>query len=180
MIKSHQPEIHVTWSQYHQLIEALAVQINESDWVFDQILCLARGGLRIGDTLSRIYNRPLAILAASSYSGPDSKIRGSVRFAQTLTLSEPMLGDRILIVDDLVDSGETLSKTMTWLEQHHQLKQQNCRTAVLWCKACSKATPDYYVEYLSHNPWIHQPFEAYENRELESLIAQFQKHSSML
>ena len=34
---------------------------------FDSILCLARGGLRVGDVISRIYDMPLAILAASSY-----------------------------------------------------------------------------------------------------------------
>ena len=35
-------------------------------WRFDQILCLARGGLRVGDQLSRIFEVPLAILATSS------------------------------------------------------------------------------------------------------------------
>ena len=37
-----------------------------------------------------------------------------------------------------------------------------CKTAVLWWKACSTAKPDYYVEYLPDNPWIHQPFEVYD------------------
>lgn len=36
------------------------------------------------------------------------------------------------------------------------------RTAVLWQKASSCSTPDYVVEALTDNPWIHQPFEPYE------------------
>ena len=36
-------------------------------------------------------------------------------------------------------------------------------TAVLWWKACSVFKPDYWVEYLADNPWIHQPFEVYDD-----------------
>lgn len=180
MIQSDQADLYITWPQYHRLIEALGVQIYEADWAFDQILCLARGGLRIGDILSRLFDRPLAILSASSYYGQDSRTRGSVRFSTTLTLSEPEIGDRILLVDDLVDSGETLLQTKDWLEEHYQIRPHNCRTAVIWYKACSRAIPDYYLDYLSHNPWIHQPFETYENNSLEVLVSRFQRYGSML
>jgi hypothetical protein len=39
-------------------------------------------------------------------------------------------------------------------------------------------TPDYYVEYLPDNPWIHQPFEVYDNLRpagLRSHLAQGKK-----
>ncbi len=29
--------------------------------------------------------------------------------------------------------------------------------------------PDYYVEYLPDNPWIHQPFEVYDTLRPEAL-----------
>ncbi|MCX7597172.1 MAG: phosphoribosyltransferase family protein, partial [Fischerella sp.] len=63
------PDLYVSWSDYHRKIEQLAAQIYQSGWQFNQIVCLARGGLRVGDILSRIYKQPLAILATSSYSG---------------------------------------------------------------------------------------------------------------
>lgn len=180
MVQPKQIDLHINWQQYHILIETLAVQIYESEWAFDQVLCLARGGLRVGDILSRLFHLPLGILAASSYQGDDSRTRGSVRFAPTLTLSEAKLGEKILLVDDLVDSGQTLIQTKHWLEQHFQLHPHNCRTAVLWYKACSQAVPDYYVDYLPDNPWIHQPFETYENRSaLELLVSQSQQLKSM-
>ena len=57
----------VSWDEYHRLVERLALKVYESNWKFDKILCLARGGLRVGDQLARIYDVPLAILATSSY-----------------------------------------------------------------------------------------------------------------
>ena len=36
------------------------------------------------------------------------------------------------------------------------------RSAVLWYKGCSKVKPDYHVQYLPTNPWIHQPFEEWD------------------
>jgi hypoxanthine phosphoribosyltransferase len=53
-------DLYISWPDYHHKIEQLAVKIYQSSWEFNQIVCLARGGLRIGDILSRIYNQPLA------------------------------------------------------------------------------------------------------------------------
>ena len=47
-------DLYVTWNQYHDLIEDLCVKVHDSGWEFDHILCLARGGLRIGDVFSQI------------------------------------------------------------------------------------------------------------------------------
>ena len=68
---------------------------------------------------------------------------------------------RVLLVDDMVDTGKTFSKV------YDHLKSQfaditELRSAVLWWKGHSLATPDYYVEKLPTNPWIHQPFEDYD------------------
>jgi len=34
----------------------------------------------------------------------------------------------------------------------------------------SSFTPDFSVEYLSTNPWIHQPFEAYDTMRPSHLL----------
>ena len=120
---------------------------------------LLGGGLRVGDILARIYKQPLAILATSSYSGPGKQERGTLTFSHHLTMTTARLGDRILLVDDLVDSGITLEQTIPWIHQHYGSQIEEIRTAVLWYKACSVIAPDYYVDYLPDNPWIHQPFE---------------------
>lgn len=155
-------DLYVSWEEYHRKIEQLAAKIYQSEWEFDQILCLARGGLRIGDVLSRIYNKPLAILSATSYGGKDFQERGSLTIANKITMTTAKLGKRILLVDDLVDSGVTLDQILVWLKQHQEYEIAEVRSAVLWFKACSVAPPDYYVDFLDDNPWIHQPFEKYE------------------
>ncbi|MCS6960260.1 MAG: phosphoribosyltransferase [Pseudanabaenaceae cyanobacterium SKYGB_i_bin29] len=148
----------VSWSEYHCLIEKLAYQVHRSGYVFNGIICLARGGLRVGDTLSRIFHCPLAILATSSYRGQQ---RGELIIANSITMTTPTLPDRLLLVDDLVDSGETIMQTLAWLKSRYRITEM--RTAVLWYKSKSKYRPDYFGEVVSDNVWIEQPFEAYEN-----------------
>jgi len=164
-------DLYVSWSEYHRKIEDLAVKIDESQWKFDRIVCLARGGLRVGDTLSRIFDKPLAILAASSYGGAEGKVRGAIEFARDLTMVGDNLGSHILLVDDLVDSGISLNQGIVWLKHRYGEDIQEIRTAVLWYKACSVAKPDYYVDYLADNPWIHQPFEIYEKMSVADFAA---------
>ncbi len=156
------PDLYISWSEYHQKIEQLAVKIYEANWDFNQIVCIAKGGLRIGDILCRIYRKPLAILVASSYGGPENRVRGSITFSRHLAMTTEQLGSRVLLVDDLVDSGISLQESINWLECHHGGEIQEIRTGVLWYKDCSVITPDYYVDYLPDDPWIHQPFERYE------------------
>ena len=154
-------DLYVSWSEYHQLIENLAAQIYQSQWQFNQIVCLARGGLRIGDILSRIFNKPLGILSTASYHGEAGNIRGELKIASHITMTTETLINPVLLVDDLVDSGVSLEQSLMWLKQHYSTLE-DIRTAVLWYKACSSIKPNYYVTYLSDNPWIHQPFEPYE------------------
>ena len=154
-------DLHVSWDQYHKQTERLAKQIHESGWQFNQLICIARGGLRVGDGLSRIYDLPLAILSTSSYTEKAGTVRGELIIADQMTMASGRLGDRVLLVDDLVDSGVTLEAVTRTLPQRYP-QVTALRTAVLWYKACSVFKPDYFVEYLPDNPWIHQPFEIYD------------------
>jgi hypoxanthine phosphoribosyltransferase len=154
-------DLYITWDQYHALIEKLARQIHESHWQFNQLICIARGGLRVGDVLSRIYDMPLAILSTSSYTEKAGTIRGELMIAEQMTMASGRLGDRVLLVDDLVDSGVTLEAVTRTLPQRYP-QITALRTAVIWYKGCSVFKPDYFVEFLAESPWIHQPFEVYD------------------
>ena len=167
------PDLYISWSEYHQKIEQLAAKIYESNWDFNQIVCIAKGGLRVGDILCRIYRKPLAILVASSYGGPENRVRGAIAFSQHLAMTTDKLGSRVLLVDDLVDSGISLQESITWLEHHHAAEIEEIRTAVVWYKDCSIITPNFYVDYLSENPWIHQPFEHYEHMSPAELASSY-------
>ncbi len=163
-------DLHVSWEHYNSLVERLAYAVYESGFAFNQIICIARGGMRVGDVLSRIYEIPLAILSTHSYSAAGGTLRGELVIAEHMTMTAPRLGDRILLVDDMVDSGHTLDLVHRTLPQRFP-HITVCKTAVLWWKACSVFKPDYYVEYLPDNPWIRQPFELYDNLRPQQLKA---------
>ena len=160
----------IDWPRYNTLVEKLALEVHRSGFRFNQIICIARGGLRVGDVLSRIFDQPLAILSTHSYTADGGKIRGELVIAEHMTMTAPRLGDRVLLVDDMVDSGHTLAAV------HDELPRRfphiaELRTAVLWWKACSVFKPDYYVDYLAENPWIRQPFEVYDDLDPQRLAA---------
>jgi uncharacterized protein len=141
MLTDDGKHMYVSWDEYHMLIERLALKVHASGWEFDQILCLARGGMRPGDVLSRVFDKPLAIMATSSYRA------------------------------DLADSGVTLRAVVDRLRGMPSISE--LRSAVIWTKGVSRYTPDYYVELLPTSPWIHQPFEEYDDLRPEGLAKKF-------
>jgi hypothetical protein len=163
-------DLYVSWSDYHRCIERLAANVHASGWQFDQIVCIARGGLRVGDVMSRIFRLPLAIIFTQSYVEEAGRRQGEITVSRHMAMMTPDLGERVLLVDDLVDSGVTLEVVKHLLVKEHPCVRE-IRTAVLWYKACSKVVPDYYVDYLGENPWIHQPFEPYDTMRPEELSA---------
>lgn len=169
-------DLHVGWDEYHRLIEQLALQVYESGYRFDSILCLARGGLRVGDVISRIYDMPLGILAASSYREAAGTRQGRLDIAEFITMTGGGLRGRLLLVDDLVDSGVTLTRVIEHLKQRFAGLAE-VRTAVLWYKAVSTFKPDYYVQYLPTSPWIHQPFEEYDSLRPHQLAARLRSRA---
>ena len=158
----------VSWDEYNVLVEKLALAVHRSDFRFNQIICIARGGLRVGDILSRIFDMPLAILSTHSYAAEGGTVRGELVIAEHMTMTRPTLGNRVLLVDDMVDSGHTLEAVVKTLPQRFPVITE-MKTAVLWWKACSVYRPDFHVDYLPDNPWIHQPFEVYDTLRPDAL-----------
>ena len=159
----------VDWEEYHGLIERLAKIVHESGYSFDHALCLARGGLRVGDVFSRMFRVPLSVLSTSSYREASGTKRGELAISNSITSNAGPLAGRVLLIDDLVDSGVTLAQVPNYLKQKFPAITE-VRSAVIWFKACSVTRPDYFVEYLPDNPWIHQPFEIYDDMTPDQLL----------
>jgi hypoxanthine phosphoribosyltransferase len=165
-------DLHVSWDEYNRLTEKLAVRIHDANWPFDAIVCLARGGLRVGDTLSRLFRKPLGVLFTSSYRDNAGTTQSRLMIADHLSSAEPLPGPRWLLADDLVDSGATLVEVLPALQRRYPHVQE-IRSAVLWAKGSSVAQPDYCIEHLPSNPWIHQPFEEYDHMRPSDLKARW-------
>jgi hypoxanthine phosphoribosyltransferase len=175
--KSTDKDLWVTHEHYERSIVKLALAVHESGWKFDQILCLARGGMRPGDLFSRIFDLPLAILSTSSYREDEGTSRGSLDIAKYITMTKGVLSGKVLLLDDLVDSGVTLQQVQEHLKENFPAVTE-VRSAVIWWKACSAMQPDYYLDHLPTNPWIHQPFEDYDSLRPNQLAAWLKKGES--
>ena len=164
-------DLHITWDEYHRKTEELAVKVYEDDWQFNQVVCIAKGGMRVGDVFARIFNVPLAILSVESYKGEGIRNqRSAITFSRDLAKTSPNIGSKVLLVDDLADSGITLKKSIDWLQHFYGFYlDEPVRTAVLFYKAASSFKPNYYIDYLKDSPWIHMPFEKYEDMSVEDL-----------
>jgi len=171
MLTDDGKHLYVSWDEYHLLTERLALKVHASGWQCDQILCLARGGMRPGDVLSRVFDKPLGIMSTSSYRAEAGTIQGRLDIAKYITMPKGELAGRVLLVDDLADSGVTLKAVVERLRGMPAITE--LRSAVIWTKAVSSYTPDYYVEMLETSPWIHQPFEEYDGMGPEALAKKF-------
>ncbi len=172
MLTEDGKHLYVSYDEYHNLVEKLAIKVHQSGWQFDNILCLARGGMRPGDILSRVFNKPLAIMSTSSYRAEAGTQQGHLDIARYITTPKGEIAGRVLLVDDLADTGHTLKAVVDSLRTNYTPITE-LRTAVIWTKGVSAFTPDYSVEFLGTNPWIHQPFENYDRTTPQDLITKW-------
>ena len=141
MLTEDGKHLYVSYDEYHNLIEKLAIKIHQSGWEFDTILCLARGGMRPGDILSRIFDKPLAIMSTSSYRAEAGTQQGVLDIARYITTPKGEIAGRVLLVDDLADTGKTLKAVIDQLRGDYRPITE-LRSAVIWTKGVSAFQAD--------------------------------------
>lgn len=151
-------KLHVDYAQYHRLIDQVVHAVERADFQPDVILGVSRGGLFLADGLSRALRRPMAVIAASSYREGSGTAQGEMQISPTIASVVPLAG-KVLLVDDLADSGRTLEALCVHLKQFFP-EIGELKTAVVWVKPSSVFKPDYAAQYLESDVWIVQPFEA--------------------
>ena len=162
----------IDWKEYNLIVEKLAVQIHESGYRPTMLIGIMRGGAPIIDVLSRVFKLKCAYLAVESYSGEGTEDQqGELVFSREISSTVQDMGGRLLLCDDLSDTGVTLQKSINWLHNYPAIKNiESIKTAVLWKKKDSTFEPDYCAQRLESNPWIVQPFENYEEVRIEDLV----------
>ena len=121
MLTDDGKHLYVSWDEYHLLTERLALKVHASGWEFDQILCLARGGMRPGDVLSRVFDKPLGIMSTSSYRAESGTVQGHLDIARYITTPKGEIAGKVLLVDDLADTGHTLKAVVDQLKNNYKL-----------------------------------------------------------
>ena len=162
----------VSWEEYNRTVEKLAVQIDDSGYKPTILIGIMRGAAPMIDVLSRIFKLKCAYLAVESYSGKGIEDeQGDIVFSREMSSIAPNMGGRILLCDDLSDTGITFNKSIDWLKQYGPIKGKidDIKTATLWKKQKSTFEPDFCAVKLDANPWIVQPFEIYEEIRIEDI-----------
>jgi hypoxanthine phosphoribosyltransferase len=144
---------YIGWAEYGSLTEALAEKVRSSGKVFDLVVGIARGGIPVAMVMSDHLGVKIDTITVKSYSGIG--VRGQVKILSTLT--EGIKEKRVLLVDDLVDQGDTMVGVKGFLSEKGA---KVVETAVLFKKPWSKIHPDYFLE--TAEEWMVFPFELHE------------------
>ena len=163
----------ITFDEYLQIVEKLAIEIHKN-YKPTVLVGIMRGAAPILDILSRILKLPIAYIVIQSYSGKRTEDKqGELVFAREISsLAENKDFNKVLIVDDLSDTGLTLNKSIEWLKNYEPTKKyiKEVKTACLWKKKSSTFEPDFCSIKLDTDPWIVQPTEHYEELSIEEII----------
>ena len=127
----------VSWDEYNNTVEKLAIMINESGYKPTLLVGIMRGGAPMIDLLSRVFKLKCAYLAVESYSGKGIEDeQGNIVFSREMSSIAQNMGGRILLCDDLSDTGITLNKSVDWLRKYEPIKDkiEDIKTATLWKK----------------------------------------------
>jgi len=141
---------YISWSEYGNLTEALAEKIRATGKHYDLVVGIARGGIPVAMVVSDHLDVKIDFVNVKSYN--DIGKRTAPRILSTLI--EGVQGKDVLLVDDLVDQGDTLVFMKKFLADQ---KPRSLEAAVLFRKPWSKVEPEYFLETVSE--WIVFPFE---------------------
>ena len=168
-----QKKLIISFKEYLDTVEKLSIEINKA-YNPTVLVGIMRGAAPIIDILSRILKLPTAYIVIQSYSGKGIEDQqGQLMFAREISsLAKEEDFEKILLIDDLSDTGLTLNKSIEWLKGYEPTKKfiKEIKTACLWKKKSSSFEPDFCPIKLDSDPWIVQPTEHYEELSIEEII----------
>ncbi len=163
----------ISFDEYTNIVEKLAIEINQK-YEPTVLVGIMRGAAPIIDILSRILKLPIAYIVIQSYAGVGMEDKqGQLMFAREISsLANDKDFNKVLLIDDLSDTGLTLNKSIEWLKNYGPTKNyiKEVKTACLWKKKSSSFEPDFCPVRLDTDPWIVQPTEHYEELSIEEII----------
>jgi len=151
---SEQSKEFVTWSEATGAVCEIAEEV-VSEHEIDRVVGISRGGLAMAVMLSHDLGAPLSVARASHYDDEDRK--DSV-IVQDSGVTDIEVGETVLLVDDLVDTGRTMAEIeRIWSDYTHMFDYV---TAVWHEKPDSAITPD--ISVAQTDEWIVYPWESPE------------------
>jgi len=150
----------VSWDQFHRDARALAWRLTGFG-PFEAIVAITRGGLVAAAIVARELDlRLIETVCVTSYGaenssyGPENR-QGELTVLKGIAASVSAIGrgqgDRVLIVDDLVDTGKTAQIVRALLPKAH--------FATVYAKPLGRPMVDTFITEVSQDTWIHFPWD---------------------
>lgn len=149
-------EYEMSWEEYIKLCYQLCEKIEKEKNKFDNIVCIARGGLIVGRVLCDFFGLPLHIVYTKRYKKGTQKTNNNIIMSKIIGTEK--LNGNIIVVDDITDVGITMAETVKKLENIQDIKK--IKSAVIVHKPHSVFKPDYYVKLTKR--WVVFPYERTE------------------
>jgi len=146
----------LSWQDVYNLTLQLSERIVESGFKPQVIVGIARGGWIPARILSDVlYTNAMFNVRIEYYSelgikGPEPKV--------TQPLSVPIEGKRVLLVDEIADTGDSLIHGIDYIKK---LGASEVRSAVLQLKPSCRILPDYFIQKV--DAWTVYPWEHRES-----------------
>jgi xanthine phosphoribosyltransferase len=142
----------VSWDQFHRDSRALAWRLNGAG-PFEAVVCITRGGLVPAAIVARELGiRMIDTVCVASY---DHTSQGELTVLKQAAPSIVALGGGkgmgVLIVDDLVDTGQTAKIVRAQLPRAH--------FATVYAKPMGRPLVDTFVTEVSQDTWIYFPWD---------------------
>jgi uncharacterized protein len=146
----------LSWPDFGVASRELAQQVVDSDYAPDLVLTIARGGLIPAGALGYALDvKNLVVVNVEFYTGVDQRLDVPLMLPP-VPAAVDIAGSRMLVVDDVADTGGTLELVRDFCADH----VAQCRTAVLYEKPHSRIKADYvwrrtdrWIDF----PWSCQP-----------------------
>jgi xanthine phosphoribosyltransferase len=142
----------VSWDQFHRDSRALAWRLSGAG-PFEAIVCVTRGGLVPAAIVARELGiRLIETVCVASY---DHTSQGELKVlkgvAAPIAAGSGGAGAGVLIVDDLVDTGQTAKVVRALLPRAH--------FAAVYAKPMGRPMVDTFITEVSQDTWIYFPWD---------------------
>ena len=142
----------LSWEQFGAAARDLAQRVVESRFEPEILLSITRGGLLPAGAIAyAMDNKNLHIINVEFYTGINERLPEPV-FLPPLPATNYLDGRRVLIIDDVADTGETLRMVRDFCDKY----AVESRVAVLYEKPRSVIAADYV--WRRTDKWISFPW----------------------
>jgi hypoxanthine phosphoribosyltransferase len=145
----------LSWQAFGEAVDALAHQVVDDGFEPDVVLSIARGGLALGMGLAYALDvKNLSTVNVEFYTGVDERLEVPIMLPPVPDVVD-LAGLRVLIADDVADTGLTLRHVQEFCSGH----VAQTRTAVVYAKSRSVVRPDY--AWRATDAWVDFPWSAH-------------------